>query len=44
MHLMIDNMSRFAIVQGLGRVFVTIGKLFIMCLSTLLGYLIITRV
>ncbi len=41
--LMMRNPARFAIVGGIGELFIMFGRLFIMAATTLLCYLIITN-
>ena len=42
--LLIKNPGRFAVVNGLGSVFILLGKLFICALSTFVGYILITEI
>eukprot|EP00828_Plagiopyla_frontata_P009593 TRINITY_DN1495_c0_g1_i2.p1 TRINITY_DN1495_c0_g1~~TRINITY_DN1495_c0_g1_i2.p1 ORF type:complete len:641 (+),score=63.83 TRINITY_DN1495_c0_g1_i2:43-1923(+) len=44
MCLIIQNAGRFAVVHGIGQIFIFLGKIFICAFATLGGYLIITRV
>jgi len=41
--LILRNAARFAIVGGIGEIFIALGRVFICLLTALLGYLIITN-
>ena len=41
-YLLLRNGARFGVVHGLAGIFLIIGKIFIACLTTFLGYCIIT--
>lgn len=42
--LLMQNPARMLITQGIGTFFIFIGKIFIAAFTTLIGYLIITKV